>query len=245
MMVAPILPTILYAHVNAHPSTKLAASTTFARRAARHHNMAQQVSFQDLERAMQTHNLEDSEIDQLMAIDISVGSSDGAASAAEPSTPDLSDWSAEIDQFMAAIIIVFQNPECCNFSDQSEFWTAVLAFMDPDHEVFQALNPVREIQTVYKRLRGPAIRKYGDLADLRGLFGKGKKKRAKVLNRLKQDHAGSGENKPVQGKHQQGERLQREKALRKKQRRAVKREKRKMFHLQGLGDALPKIEPEE
>lgn len=207
--------------------------------------MAQQVSFQDLERAMQTHNLEDSEIDQLMAIDISVGSSDGAASAAEPSTPDLSDWSAEIDQFMAAIIIVFQNPECCNFSDQSEFWTAVLAFMDPDHEVFQALNPVREIQTVYKRLRGPAIRKYGDLADLRRLFGKGKKKRAKVLNRLKQDHAGSGENKPVQGKHQQGERLQREKALRKKQRRAVKREKRKMFHLQGLGDALPKIEPEE
>ncbi|GIZ38173.1 hypothetical protein CKM354_000159600 [Cercospora kikuchii] len=207
--------------------------------------MAQQVSSQDLERAMQTHNFEDSEIDQLMAIDISVGSSDQAASVPEPSAPDLFSWSAEIDEFMAAIITVFQNPECCNLSDQAEFWTAVLAFLNPDHEVFQALNPVREIQKVYKRLRAPAMGKYGDMADLRGLFAKGKKKRAKVLNRLKQDHAGPGENKPVQGKHQQGERLQREKALRKKQRRAVKREKRKMFHLQGLGEALPKIEPDE
>ncbi|CAK1359653.1 uncharacterized protein RHO25_003021 [Cercospora beticola] len=203
--------------------------------------MAQQVSFQDLERAMQTHNLEDSEIDQLMAIDISVGSSDQAASVPEPSAPDLFSWSAEIDEFMAAIITVFQNPECCNLSDQAEFWTAVLAFLNPNHEVFQALNPVREIQKVYKRLRAPAMRKYGNMADLRGLFTKGKK-RTRVLNRWKEEHAGSAENKLVQGKHQQGERVQRQKASRKKQR---KREKRKMFHLQGLGEALPKIEPNE
>ncbi|KAM3422321.1 hypothetical protein BST61_g2680 [Cercospora zeina] len=193
---------------------------------------------------MQDHNTGD------YNIAIPSGSSDQPAPVSTNSKPDGDLEIPHIKQLLTAIASTLQNHEDHTFSTD-ELWTAVLSSLDPKHEIFQSLNPLREIPKFYNKFRKQAIGEYGAVADLKGKFGTSGKTKAKgkakaKASQSKSEPAGVGDKKAGSRKQKWAGRLTTEETVgrkeKRKEKRAAQKQRRRMFNLQGLGRALPEIE---